>query len=170
MSFDRDTWQTPDWLFNAAQVLLGKKFTLDACADDKNHRCPNYYTKEQDGFQQSWQGHTVFCNPPYSKGNIEACLKKAHAERYQTKGIALILPFDICAWGREYLWDKEGIAIFVLDKRIKFVNPVTGKDEGSPRGGTMLILFDSVWGKMFNMINVEDLKVYKSQSEIIKHV
>lgn len=156
--FDRDTWQTPLWLFYGASFLLGEEFTLDAFASDINHLCDHYYTKDQDSYNQSWQGQAVFCNPPYSKGNIEKCLRKCHEERRHTKGIAAILPFDICAWGKNYLWGQPGVSIFVLDKRIKFVNPLSGQDDGSPRNGTMIITFKNDDLTAFNMIKTEELK------------
>lgn len=41
-------------------------FTLDAAADAQNHKCPRYYTREQDGLKQPWPG-AVWCNPPYGR-------------------------------------------------------------------------------------------------------
>lgn len=83
-STGKDDWGTPQDLFDE----LNKEFhfTLDPCADDNNHKCDKYYTKEQDGLAQSWAGETVFCNPPYSrktKSNagqiawVEKCYKEA---------------------------------------------------------------------------------------------
>lgn len=64
-STGKDDWGTPQDLFDALNKEFG--FTLDPCADDSNHKCEKYYTKEQDGLAQSWEGETVFCNPPYSR-------------------------------------------------------------------------------------------------------
>lgn len=83
-STGKDDWGTPQDLFNA----LNKEFffTLDPCADDSNHKCKKYYTKEEDGLAQSWEGETVFCNPPYSRKTktnagqsawVEKCYKEA---------------------------------------------------------------------------------------------
>ncbi len=83
-STGKDDWGTPQDLFDALNKEFG--FTLDPCADDNNHKCAKYYTKEQDGLAQSWAGETVFCNPPYSrktKSNagqiawVEKCYKEA---------------------------------------------------------------------------------------------
>lgn len=83
-STGKDNWGTPQDLFDALNKEFG--FTLDPCADDNNHKCAKYYTKEQDGLAQSWAGETVFCNPPYSrktKSNagqiawVEKCYKEA---------------------------------------------------------------------------------------------
>lgn len=86
-STGKDDWGTPQDLFGALNKEFG--FTLDPCADDNNHKCAKYYTKEQDGLAQSWAGETVFCNPPYSrktKSNagqiawVEKCYKEAQGD------------------------------------------------------------------------------------------
>lgn len=65
-----DQWATPQWFFDELNKEFN--FTLDPCADEYNHKCEKYYTKEQDGLVQDWGGETVFCNPPY--GNKETGL------------------------------------------------------------------------------------------------
>ena len=65
-----DQWATPQWFFDELNKEFN--FTLDPCADKYNHKCEKYYTKEQDGLLQDWEGETVFCNPPY--GNKETGL------------------------------------------------------------------------------------------------
>ena len=62
-----DEWSTPQSFFDELDKEF--HFTLDPCADHFNHKCENYFTKEQDGLLQDWGGETVFCNPPY--GNKE---------------------------------------------------------------------------------------------------
>jgi len=42
-------------------------FTLDPCANEENHKCKKYYTKEDDGLKQSRDNEIVYCNPPYWK-------------------------------------------------------------------------------------------------------
>lgn len=56
-----DQWSTPQDFYDE----LNKEFhfTLDPCADEQNHKCDTYFTKEQDGLKQDWSGHVVFCNP-----------------------------------------------------------------------------------------------------------
>ena len=45
-STGKDDWGTPQDLFDALNKEFN--FTLDPCADDKNHKCDKYYTIEQD--------------------------------------------------------------------------------------------------------------------------
>ena len=58
-------WSTPQDFFDELNEEFG--FTLDPCADEFNHKCEKYFTKEQNGLLQSWEGETVFCNPPYGR-------------------------------------------------------------------------------------------------------
>ena len=60
-----DDWATPRDFFDHLDAEF--RFTLDPCADDTNHKCAKYYTKDQNGLAQSWAGETVFCNPPYGR-------------------------------------------------------------------------------------------------------
>lgn len=60
-----DQWATPQGFFD--QLNKEFHFTLDPCADAQNHKCDRYFTKEQDGLVQSWEGERVFCNPPYGR-------------------------------------------------------------------------------------------------------
>lgn len=58
-------WGTPQDLFDRLDRVWS--FTLDPAASDENHKCARYFTKEQDGLAQPWQGERVFLNPPYGK-------------------------------------------------------------------------------------------------------
>jgi len=83
-STGKDDWGTPQDLFDALNKEFG--FTLDPCANDSNHKCARYYTREQDGLAQSWAGETVFCNPPYSKrGGQAKWIEKCHTEAEKIK-------------------------------------------------------------------------------------
>jgi len=53
-SSNTDEWATPQWVFDKWNDSF--HFTLDPCADDQNHKCERYYTKEQDGLQHDWGG------------------------------------------------------------------------------------------------------------------
>lgn len=57
-----DQWETPADLFKKLNDEF--HFTLDPCADESNHKCEKYFTKEQNGLIQDWSQDVVFCNPP----------------------------------------------------------------------------------------------------------
>ena len=65
MSSNTDEWATPVKFFEELNEEF--HFTLDPCATDENHKCSKYYTKDDDGLQQSWGGEIVFTNPPYGR-------------------------------------------------------------------------------------------------------
>lgn len=54
-----DLWETPQDFFDMLDAEFG--FTLDAAADAQNHKCPCYYTREQDGLKQPWPGAWWYC-------------------------------------------------------------------------------------------------------------
>lgn len=54
MSSLSDEWATPQDLFNKLNSEFN--FNLDPCADDKNHKCPRYYTIHDDGLTKEWGG------------------------------------------------------------------------------------------------------------------
>jgi len=49
-----DDWATPQDFFD--QLNKEFHFTLDPCADEQNHKCEKFYTKEQDGLSHDWGG------------------------------------------------------------------------------------------------------------------
>lgn len=63
-SSKNDLWETPQTFFDELNQEFG--FTLDACAVPDNAKCERYYTPEQDGLSQPWDG-VVWCNPPYGR-------------------------------------------------------------------------------------------------------
>jgi site-specific DNA-methyltransferase (adenine-specific) len=58
-------WPTPGDFFARLNPEFG--FTLDPCATRQNAKCPTFYTKADNGLDQDWGQHTVFCNPPYDR-------------------------------------------------------------------------------------------------------
>jgi site-specific DNA-methyltransferase (adenine-specific) len=62
-TIERDTWQTPQWLFNKLNKQY--KFDFDCCASEENHKCrlwtDNFKIVEIDSADISWM------NPPFSK-------------------------------------------------------------------------------------------------------
>lgn len=86
-SHQSDEWATPKSIFDVLDAEF--HFTLDPCATDENRKCKKYFTAEQNGLLQDWGGHTVFCNPPYSK--IAEWVEKAFRESRKDKTIVVLL-------------------------------------------------------------------------------
>ena len=49
-----EDWETPQEFFDKLDAEF--HFTLDPCASAENHKCELYFTKEQNGLQESWGG------------------------------------------------------------------------------------------------------------------
>jgi site-specific DNA-methyltransferase (adenine-specific) len=71
-SHNTTEWSTPQDFFDK----LNEKyhFTLDVAASEENHKCDRYYTKEENGLAQPWEG-VIWCNPPYGKDELNWVIK-----------------------------------------------------------------------------------------------
>lgn len=61
-----DMWETPQDFFDELNSEF--HFTLDVCAVPENAKCEKFYTPDDDGLSQPWDG-VVWCNPPIWKGH-----------------------------------------------------------------------------------------------------
>lgn len=84
---EKDEARTPASLFKSLDDVY--HFGVDAAASHGNHLCDAYFTKYNpigDALSIEWYGllperkQPFYCNPPYSRGNVEAFCKKE--ERY----------------------------------------------------------------------------------------
>lgn len=64
-SSKNQAWATRWDFFN--QMMSRFNFTLDVCAGNDDQKCDKYFTPEDDGLIQSWEGETFWCNPPYGR-------------------------------------------------------------------------------------------------------
>ena len=81
-------WETPKELFDELNKEFN--FTLDPCANEKNHKCNKYFTKEQNGLIQDWSNEIVFCNPPYGREIYDWVKKCSEEQKHST--IVLLIP------------------------------------------------------------------------------
>jgi phage N-6-adenine-methyltransferase len=96
-----DERETPDNLFKPLDSIF--HFTLDAAAHRDRHKVDRYFTIEDDGLRQSWAGETVFCNPPYSRGQLSLWIDKFWAVHDQAIVVA-ILPGDTSTRWMQKVW------------------------------------------------------------------
>ena len=67
-------------------------FTLDVAATADNSKTDRWC---EDGLEESWEGETVWCNPPYS--DIRPWVEKAHAEIADgCLRVVMLLPANRC--------------------------------------------------------------------------
>lgn len=94
-----DEWETPQNLFDKLNAI--HKFTLDVCATKDNAKCIEYYTRENDGLKQPWDG-ICWLNPPYGR-QIGLWMKKAHEESLKGCKVVCLVPARTdTAWWHDY--------------------------------------------------------------------
>lgn len=108
-------WGTPQALFDKLNNEFD--FSLDVCANQQNSKCNNYYTEQDDGLKQSWNG-TIWMNPPYGR-EISKWVAKAYEE--SRKGcicVCLIPVRSDTKWWHRYVMSSAQIRL--LNKRLSF--------------------------------------------------
>lgn len=122
LSSKRDDWSTPQDFFDELDKEF--HFDLDPCADENNHKCETYFTKEQNGLKHSWGGYTVFCNPPYGK-EISKWVQYAYEQSRlpNTTVVMLIAARTDTRYFHEYIYEKAEIRF--IKGRLKFGGSTT---------------------------------------------
>jgi len=110
-----DERTTPRWFFDKVDEQF--RFTLDAAATAKNTLCACYYDKALNGLCQPWSGHVVWCNPPYSRGQLYQWVEKANSEMGACS--LLLIPGD-CSTKASQSALALATAILFIDKRLAF--------------------------------------------------
>lgn len=126
-----DEWETPQDLFDRLNDKY--HFTLDVCATPENAKCPQYFTKQQDGLKQEWIG-ICWMNPPYGR-QIGEWVKKAY-ESSRGGGVIVVclLPARTdTRWFHNYCTKGE---ITFLRGRLKF-----GQQKNSAPFPSMIVVF-----------------------------
>lgn len=119
----RQDWETPESLFQPLDKEFG--FTLDVCATPDNAKCPRYYTAEDDGLSQFWEG-VCWMNPPF--GDQGRWVRKAYEEsrRNGTIVVCLLPSRTNTNWWHDYVMKGE---VRFVRGRPKF----KGADHGLPQ-------------------------------------
>lgn len=124
-----DMWATPQWLFDELNEQYN--FTIDVCATQENAKCTNFYSPEEDGLSQPWEGR-VWCNPPYGR-NIGKWVQKAADS---SALVVMLLPARTdTRWFHDYIYGKADIKF--LRGRLKF-----GGAKNSATFPSMVVVFN----------------------------
>lgn len=122
------------------------RFTIDVAAADHNAKVSTYYTREEDGLAQSWAGHRVWCNPPYS--DIGAWVRKAWAET-DAELVVMLLPANRTEqrWWQDHIEPARLAGLLrveFLAGRPRFERPgaVIGPKGDRPPFGCCLVIWD----------------------------
>lgn len=111
-----DDWATPQWLFDALDTYYG--FDLDVCATEHNAKCAKYFTVNEDGLTQEWEG-VVWMNPPYGRGIGKWVHKARQAATENNATVVCLLPArtDTAWWQDNVPFASE---IHFVRGRLKF--------------------------------------------------
>lgn len=129
-------------------------FTVDVCANEQNHKHPRFFSPEDNGLAQTWEGETFFMNPPYGREIVEwmkkardsaildnamgACLVPARVDTEWWRlcvlqqdpkvaaGRLRSVHFDTDSLVHWYRWDRINIGVYFHDERIAFDGMETG--------------------------------------------
>lgn len=107
-----ENWATPQDVFDRINHIFN--FTLDPCADLENAKCPNFFTKSDDGLSKDWGGHRVFCNPPYGREATGNWIKKCYEESKKpgTIVVTLVPARTDTKWFHEYIMNTSAQVFF----------------------------------------------------------
>lgn len=136
-NFERDIWETPQWLFEKLNNQY--EFKFDCCADEKNKKCDGWHDDfEKVGTEESGLMDDEMCwmNPPFS--NAENMFK--HFFDVVPCGVAIYRcdNFESKIW-QEIIF-KNCSWIFIPNKRVAY--EWKGSKQGSPRFASALIGFN----------------------------
>ena len=131
-----DNWSTPQDFFDNLNDEF--HFTLDVCADETNHKCEHYYSKEIDGLSRPWIG-TIWCNPPYGR-KIGEWVRRAYiSSQIGSATVVMLLPARTdTRWFHDYIYNKSNTEIRFIKGRLKF-----GGCKNSAPFPSMIVIFRS---------------------------
>lgn len=133
MSSNTDNWATPQHVFDRMNRQFG--FDLDVCADDENHKCDRYYTREDDGLEQAWSGR-VWCNPPYGR-EIAKWVKKC--AEYENIAVMLVPARTDTKWWQDFVM-PNATDVLLVRGRLRF----GGAKAGAPFPSA-IVVFDPIY-------------------------
>ena len=126
-----EMWATPQDFFDKLNDEF--HFTLDAAAIQENAKCDRFFSPEDDGLSQPWDG-VVWCNPPYCR-KTGKWVKKAYEESKKGATVVMLLPCrpDV-SWFHDYILGKAEIRF--IRGRLKF-----GGSSNSAPFPSMVVVF-----------------------------
>lgn len=126
-----DMWSTPQDFFDKLNDEF--HFTLDAAAIPENAKCKKFFTPEDNGLDQEWNG-VVWCNPPYGK-QIGKWVKKGFESARGGATVVMLVPARTdTAWFHDYILGKAEIRF--VSGRLKF-----GESKNSAPFPSMVVVY-----------------------------
>ena len=97
-----DEWATPDSFMNVVREMW-PEFDLDPCALPSSAKATTYYTPEDDGLVQPWNGDLIWMNPPYGREIPRWVKRAAQAVKGGATVVALLPARTDTAWWHDHV-------------------------------------------------------------------
>lgn len=135
-SSKKDLWSTPQDFFDKLNEEF--HFTLDVCALPENAKCEKFYTPEDDGLHQPWDG-VVWCNPPYGRQIGKWVYTGLIASMLRGSTVVMPLPARTdTKWFHEWIYGKAEVRF--IKGRLKF-----GGSKNAAPFPSMVVIFRPYW-------------------------
>ena len=109
-----EMWSTPQEFFDKYNELYN--FETDVCASSENAKCEKYFTEEDNGLEQDWEG-SCWMNPPYGR-TIKSWMKKAYESSLNGATVVCLVPSRTdTVWWHDYAVKGD---IEFIKGRLKF--------------------------------------------------
>ena len=135
-SSNTDLWETPQSFFEGLNQIY--QFTLDVCATEDNKKCERFFSPDNDGLAQTWDG-VCWMNPPYGRNVTDKWVRKAFDESRSghCTVVALLPARTDTKWFHNYIYEKEGVDLVFIKGRLKF-----GGAKDSAPFPSMIVVFN----------------------------
>lgn len=136
-SSKKHDWGTPQPFFDKLNKIF--HFTLDVCASDWNAKCERYFTEEDDGLSQKWEG-ICWMNPPYGNA-VKRWVRKAYIEwnKGHCEVVCLVPNRSETKWFQD--WGFKASYFLAIRGRINFDAGLNKPGEHTSTFPSVLIIF-----------------------------
>lgn len=145
--FDKDTWQTPRYVFEWLDKRFG--FEIDGCANEHNALCQSWVGEGSPlggdfldiNTPYPYRNLRFYVNPPYS--DVTPFLKAAKELKDKGHLVVVLLNNDKSTqWYQNHIQGVANEVIDITGGRIAFIHPITGKEIKGNSKGQMVVVFD----------------------------
>lgn len=147
--FDKNTWQTPKYVFHWLNLRF--KFDIDGCANGDNALVRLYFGDggladdflnfNLDALKGGLSRASIFVNPPYS--NVTPFIKRAKVLCNDGHLVVMLLNNDKSTqWYQNHIHGVANEVIDIVGGRIAFIHLVTQQEIKGNSKGQMIVVFD----------------------------
>ena len=132
---------TPAYILEAVRHVTGPIILDPASSVEANEtvQAQRIFTLEDDVLVQDWEADSLWFNPPYARGDIEAFVEKLVSE-LNNIGLVLGITHNATETGWCQTLLARSAAICLLNSRVHFPAPVGGGNSGALRGQVIFLL------------------------------